>query len=167
MECSRNNAVAEVRAARKRSDYRLAEFNRRQRIRIQDFSTWIVSKEDLILSKLCWAKDSHRSCSFAMRRILCSPAPTVATSNVGRMSLGWPTCGRKSRVNDTSPEIAELVRQRLMSRSGEERFVMGVRMFEAARDMVRQRLPALSAGLVGPRLHRQERLSVSHHRRAD
>jgi hypothetical protein len=44
---------------RKQSAYRLNEFNRRQRIKIQDFETWIVGKEDLILSKLCWAKDSH------------------------------------------------------------------------------------------------------------
>ena len=44
---------------RKQNDYRLNEFNRRQRIKIQDFETWIVSKEDLILSKLFWAKDSH------------------------------------------------------------------------------------------------------------
>ena len=44
---------------RKQNEYRLHEFNRRQRIKIQDFETWIVSKEDLILSKLFWAKDSH------------------------------------------------------------------------------------------------------------
>lgn len=44
---------------RKRTPYRLAEFERRQRIAIEDFSTWIASKEDLILSKLWWAKDSH------------------------------------------------------------------------------------------------------------
>jgi hypothetical protein len=44
---------------RKQSEYRLAEFNRRQRIPIEDFETWIVSKEDLILSKLFWAKDSR------------------------------------------------------------------------------------------------------------
>ncbi len=44
---------------RKETTYRLTEFNRRQRIRIGDFETWIVSKEDLILSKLAWAKDSH------------------------------------------------------------------------------------------------------------
>jgi hypothetical protein len=44
---------------RKQNEYRLAEFNRRQRIKIQDFETWIVSKEDLILSKLFWAKDSR------------------------------------------------------------------------------------------------------------
>ena len=44
---------------RKQNEYRLNEFNRRQRIKIQDFETWIVSKEDLILSKLFWVKDSH------------------------------------------------------------------------------------------------------------
>ena len=44
---------------RKSTVYRRAEFERRQRITIEDFSTWIVSKEDLIISKLWWAKDSH------------------------------------------------------------------------------------------------------------
>jgi hypothetical protein len=44
---------------RKQNEYRLNEFSRRQRIKIQDFETWIVSKEDLILSKIFWAKDSH------------------------------------------------------------------------------------------------------------
>lgn len=44
---------------RKQNEYRLTEFNRRQRIKIEDFETWIVSKEDLILSKLFWAKDSR------------------------------------------------------------------------------------------------------------
>jgi len=44
---------------RKGSEYRRAEFERRQRISIRDFTTFIVSKEDLIVSKLFWAKDSH------------------------------------------------------------------------------------------------------------
>lgn len=44
---------------RKQDEYRRVEFGRRQRIQIQTFETWIVSKEDLILSKLHWAKDSH------------------------------------------------------------------------------------------------------------
>jgi hypothetical protein len=44
---------------RKNTPYRRAEFERRQRINIEDFSTWIASKEDLIISKLWWAKDSH------------------------------------------------------------------------------------------------------------
>jgi hypothetical protein len=44
-------------------------------------------------------------------------------------------------MTDTSPEIAELVRQKLMARSSEERFLMGVRMFDAARAMVLASLP--------------------------
>jgi len=45
-------------------------------------------------------------------------------------------------MNDTPPEIAEMVRARLMARSGAERFRMGVEMFEAARRMVLASLPA-------------------------
>ena len=43
----------------KSSAYRQHEFARKQRVKINDFEIWIVSKEDLILSKLFWAKDSH------------------------------------------------------------------------------------------------------------
>jgi hypothetical protein len=43
---------------RKNTPYRQAEFDRRTQIKIDDFSTWIASKEDLIISKLWWAKDS-------------------------------------------------------------------------------------------------------------
>lgn len=42
----------------KDSAFRQCEFERKQKIRIQDFETFIVSKEDLILSKLEWSKDS-------------------------------------------------------------------------------------------------------------
>ena len=45
-------------------------------------------------------------------------------------------------LTDTSPEFAEMVRVRLMALSGAERFVMGVRMFEAARRMALASLPA-------------------------
>lgn len=44
---------------RKREDYRLAEFERRRRIEVQGHTMWIVSKEDLILSKLDWARESQ------------------------------------------------------------------------------------------------------------
>jgi hypothetical protein len=39
--------------------YRLTEFNRRQRVKFEKFNTWIVSKEDLMISKLHWARKSH------------------------------------------------------------------------------------------------------------
>jgi hypothetical protein len=44
---------------RKSDDYRLHEFTRRQRLKVADFEVWVVSKEDLILSKLHWARESQ------------------------------------------------------------------------------------------------------------
>jgi hypothetical protein len=43
---------------RKETPYRLHEFERRRRVRLPGFEAWIVSREDLILSKLAWSKDS-------------------------------------------------------------------------------------------------------------
>ena len=42
---------------RKNREYRLAEFKRRKQITIADFTTYIVSIEDLIISKLIWMED--------------------------------------------------------------------------------------------------------------
>jgi hypothetical protein len=39
-------------------------------------------------------------------------------------------------MNDTSPVAERIVRERMMAISGEERFLMGAGMFEAARTMV-------------------------------
>jgi len=44
---------------RKESDYRLLEFERRREVMIQGSKVWLVSKEDLIISKLHWARDSR------------------------------------------------------------------------------------------------------------
>jgi hypothetical protein len=44
-------------------------------------------------------------------------------------------------MNDTPPEIAALVQEKLLARSGAERLIMGVRMFDAARQMVLASLP--------------------------
>jgi hypothetical protein len=43
---------------RKDTAYRLREFERRRRVALPGFEAWIVSREDLILSKLAWAKES-------------------------------------------------------------------------------------------------------------
>jgi len=45
-------------------------------------------------------------------------------------------------MNDTSPEIAALVRERLLARSGAERVLMGSRMFDVARAMVLASFPS-------------------------
>lgn len=55
-------------------------------------------------------------------------------------------------MDDTSPEILDLVRQRVMARSAEDRFVMGARSFDAARAIV---LASLPKGLPPDELKRQ------------
>jgi hypothetical protein len=50
---------------RKDTEYRRTEFERRQKISIRDFTTFVVRKEDLIISKLSWAKDSHSEIQLA------------------------------------------------------------------------------------------------------
>jgi len=44
-------------------------------------------------------------------------------------------------MNDTSPEIAEIVRNRLLARTGAERVLMGSRMFDVARTMALASFP--------------------------
>ena len=43
---------------RKSSEYRKLEFNRRLPIDIVGIKMWLVSPEDLVISKLIWAKDN-------------------------------------------------------------------------------------------------------------
>lgn len=44
---------------RKTSEYRRIEFERRKRVNFAGIDLWIVSAEDLILSKLDWARDTR------------------------------------------------------------------------------------------------------------
>lgn len=44
---------------KKASEYRRLEFERRRAVMIRDIKVFLVSKEDLIISKLYWARDSH------------------------------------------------------------------------------------------------------------
>jgi len=81
---------------RKNLPYRRTEFERRQRIRIEDFSTWIVSKEDLIISKLWWAKDSHSELQLRDVKNLTGTGCDVAyigrwTKELGLHTL-WAEC---------------------------------------------------------------------------
>ena len=43
---------------------------------------------------------------------------------------------------DTPPEIERIVREKIMARSGEERFIMGAQMFESAMAMAKASLPS-------------------------
>ncbi len=46
-------------------EFRHEEFSRRKRVRIDGFETWIVTREDLILSKMVWARDSESETQYA------------------------------------------------------------------------------------------------------
>jgi hypothetical protein len=59
---------------RQDAPYRRAEFARRQKVRFPGFDSWIVSREDLILSKLVWARDSASELQLRdVRALLGSP----------------------------------------------------------------------------------------------
>jgi len=44
-------------------------------------------------------------------------------------------------MTDTSPEVDQLAGEKIMARSGEERFIIGAQMFDNAREMVKASLP--------------------------
>lgn len=62
---------------RKESAYRRTEFDRRRQIRVGDLTTWIVSKEDLILSKLSWARESRSELQLNDTRNLLATGPDM------------------------------------------------------------------------------------------
>ena len=81
---------------RKNTPYRRIEFDRRQQIMIDDFSTWIASREDLIISKLFWAKDSASEIQMGDVRNLATTGYDVSyvehwTAELGLTNL-WQQC---------------------------------------------------------------------------
>lgn len=81
---------------RKNTAYRQVEFERRTRIEIESFSVWIASKEDLIISKLAWARDSHSEMQLGDVRNLALTGCDAGyiecwTQELGLLSL-WREC---------------------------------------------------------------------------
>jgi hypothetical protein len=58
---------------RKGTEYRKVEFERRKKVQFAGIDTWLVSREDLILSKLVWSLESN---SEMQRRDIVSLAQT-------------------------------------------------------------------------------------------
>ena len=76
---------------RKDSEYRRTEFDRRQQIRVGELVTWIVSKEDLILSKLLWAQDSRSELQLNDVRNLLATEPDMDYLKKWSATLGLGT----------------------------------------------------------------------------
>ena len=83
---------------RKDSEYRRIEFDRRQRIHVGKTRFWIVSKEDLILSKLSWAKESHSELQLRDVRNLLLAEPDLDYLNRWSSEL---------RVDQLSKDLAD------------------------------------------------------------
>jgi len=62
---------------RKRTPYRAEEFGRRRSIEVQGQRLWIVSPEDLILSKLYWSRESLSEMQLGDVRNILEALPSV------------------------------------------------------------------------------------------
>lgn len=73
----------------KNDPYRQEEFARRKLVTIEDFQTWVVSREDLILSKLVWAKDSKSELQLRDVKNLLTPDCEMdyVTSRAARLGV--------------------------------------------------------------------------------
>jgi hypothetical protein len=96
-----------------------------------------VSKEDLIISKLWWAKDSHSEIQLSDVKNLLATGYDAAYLERWTGALGYKKCS----MTDTAQQIKELVHDKIMARSAAERFLMGAEMFDSALAMVKASLP--------------------------
>ncbi len=69
---------------RKTTPYRNAEFIRRRETTVAGVRLWLVSPEDLLLSKLVWAKDSHSELQLGDVRNLIASVATIDWPYVDR-----------------------------------------------------------------------------------
>ena len=84
---------------RKDSSYRKLEFERRRQVEVEGVGLWIVSPEDLILSKLVWAQDSRSEMQLGDVRNLLSMVKDIDISYLERWvrSLGIEKVYRKAK----------------------------------------------------------------------
>ena len=62
---------------RRESAFRRVEFDRRRRVVVDGASLWMVTAEDLLLSKLAWARDSRSPVQLGDVRNLMQSADTI------------------------------------------------------------------------------------------
>ena len=119
------------------------KFERRWRSKIGGTEFWVIAKEDLILSKLNWAKDSHSELQFRdIRGLLESGADEeFLYASISHMNLSeaWKAF---EKMEDTSREIRALQQAYWMTLSEEERFRRCGEMFALAKRFVEARVPA-------------------------
>jgi hypothetical protein len=73
---------------RKDSEYRREEFRRRRRVTIDGFTIFVVTPEDLIISKLDWARDTRSEVQLADVRNLLASVPDLDREYLARWVTG-------------------------------------------------------------------------------
>jgi len=105
------------------------------------FEAWIVSREDLILSKLAWAKDSGSEMQLRDVRALLRAARIASILSAGRKISRYRNCCGKASMQDTTPEFRKLVEQGYASMAPEERVRVCTEMFDTAFALVEASMP--------------------------
>lgn len=126
---------------RKEEPYRRRELERRIRVQLPGFEAWIVSKEDLILSKLVWAKPSRSELQLRDARALLAADADIRISATGLRGSTSRTCLRAASMQDTNPEFRRLVATRYRQLAPAERVRLCTEMFDTARVLVEASLP--------------------------
>ncbi len=87
---------------RKDDEYRQIEFQRKKKIYLDNIPIWIVTLEDLIISKLYWAKDSHSEIQMKDVRNLLLSSPQIDFSYMKEWidKLNLFTLYEKVKINE-------------------------------------------------------------------
>jgi hypothetical protein len=107
---------------RKASEYRQVEVARRKPVSLAGVDTWIVSREDLVLSKLAGARDSSSEMQLRDVRLLVGePLDTNYLAGLGDQPRRRGAAREGNGVTDTSPQIQVMVAERHREMSAAER----------------------------------------------
>jgi hypothetical protein len=86
---------------RKASEYRVLEFSRRRIHALEEFEITVVAPEDLILSKLDWAQDSHSESQY---RDVSMMLATVLQLDFGYLEQWADHLGVLPKLNELRPQ---------------------------------------------------------------
>ena len=129
-------------AVRRLEPFRAHEFARRQPVALPGFQVWMVGKEDLILSKLAWAKPTRSELQLRDVRALLETGTEVDYLRRWAPDLSVSGLLEDHSVNDTSSEVALMVAKCYAGMLPGERVRIAAEMFDTARQLVLASFPA-------------------------
>ena len=74
-------------------DYEIEKFERRRRIEVDGHPVWVIAPEDLVLSKLLWAKESRSELQFRDVRSIIALQPDLDWAYMDRWALRLTVAG--------------------------------------------------------------------------